>query len=150
MSMTKTFFKWNKKIWKICMIFDIESRLWKSDLGIFWRPVWKSVKKFIHLELIFSNKSTPSWLLSSKLHHRGHANVQVLNWFFSLLGTIAIVMGTTAMLPHVTRYNATASMLIPIIAEGMEQPGTTWEHFLYWHVLHLLLFHHREKHCMQS
>jgi len=63
-----------------------------------------------------------------------------------LLGTIATVMGTIAMLPHVTHYNATVSTLIPIIAEGMEQPGTTWEHyFLYWHVLHLLLFHHKKK-----
>jgi hypothetical protein len=52
--------------------------------------------------------------------------------YSSLLGTIATVLGRIAMLPHVTHFNATVSTLIPIIAEGMEQPGTTWEHyFLY-------------------
>ena len=97
-----------------------------------------------------SNFTNPS-LPQIEMIDIGHKSLPIIigpyhTWFFSLLGTIATVMGRIAMLPHVTHYNATVSTLIPIIAEGMEQPGTTWEHyFLYWHVLHLLLFHHRKK-----
>ena len=43
------------------MIFGIENWLWKSDLGTFWRLVWKSVK--------FKSKKYFIKLIFEHLHH---------------------------------------------------------------------------------
>ena len=57
--------------------FDIENLLQKSDLGIFWRPMWTSVKvkseSYFSFTDFFWLKSIPCWLTSTKTHHWGHA-----------------------------------------------------------------------------
>ena len=66
-----------KMKWKNQIIFLIENWFWKSVFALyefFW--VSESLIKIICLELAdFCSKSTPSWLLYTKLHHWGHTRI---------------------------------------------------------------------------
>jgi hypothetical protein len=59
------------------MIFDVEKRLWKSDLSTFWRPMWTSVKvkskKYFYFTDFFA-KMKPLLTHVAKLHHWGNTN----------------------------------------------------------------------------
>ena len=68
------FFKWKQ----IKRIFYFKNLLSKSDLGTFWWSVWKSEKTQKNLEIIFEQKSTPSWPFPSKLHHWGQTTLSLI------------------------------------------------------------------------
>ena len=60
----------NEKKWKILMIFYIENWIWESDLGTFWWPMWKSIKKIIllvhpHLQKSLTEVTLISMLLTT-------------------------------------------------------------------------------------
>ena len=82
----------------------------KSDLGIFWRPIWKSVaqwksnfkKKSRTVEL----KSTPSWPWSSKLYPWGHARKHNLKKTFSTFHIFPLYFSYKYPLEEFVRENA--------------------------------------------